>query len=210
MSKNPKKTSESAKSSYHHGNLYEILIQHAEDFIRNKGFESFSLRTCAKEAGVSHSAPGHYFKDVSEILTEIAARFFERLALNLKKQVLDFPSVDPLKTISMEYVRFALEEPKLFYLTFHSSKIDRSSTRYQKAGDEAFLQMVLAIDKDLSKRNENMEKIRFVWSLIHGLAMLSIDGPMVPAGGKRYGLNIEEAELNIRNMVECIRNWKKV
>ena len=119
-------------------------------------------------------------------------------------------SVDPLKTISQEYVRFALEDPKIFYLTFHSTRIDRNSPRYQKAGDEAFLQMVIAIDKDLSRRKENLEKIRFVWSLIHGLAMLSIDGPMVPAGGKRYGLDLEETEQSIKNMVYSIRNWKKV
>jgi AcrR family transcriptional regulator len=202
------KNSKSTKESYHHGNLYETLIQTAENLLRSKGLEAFSLRACAKEAGVAHSAPGHYFKDVSEILTEIGSRAFERLSLRLRTQLSKFPDEDPIYVVSSEYIKFAIDEPKFFQLIFHSKRIDRSTIRFQQTGDLALRELILAIDPDLTKRKMNTEKIRFAWSLIHGIAMLSIDGPMAPVGGKRSGLEFESTKGNIVKLVEIIRNWK--
>ncbi|TGL19236.1 TetR/AcrR family transcriptional regulator [Leptospira yanagawae] len=211
MKENPKKPTskrkEPTKKTYHHGNLSEALLESAESMIRKDGFESFSLRACAKQAGVAHSAPGHYFKDVSEFLTEVAARAYEKLASRLKYQKTLNQNEDPIYSVLLEYVRFALDEPKIFYMIFHSDRIDRSTTRFQVSGDSALKELVLSIDPDISKRKQNNEKILFAWSFIHGIAMLSIDGPMSPVGGKRKGLELEQVEISVRRLVKVIRNW---
>lgn len=205
----PKKRKlKSTSKSYHHGNLSEVLLETAEKMIRNRGFEAFSLRGCAKEAGVAHSAPGHYFKDVSEILTEVAARAFERLAYRLNKQKNLHQNEDPIYSVLLEYVKYAMDDPKIFYMIFHSDRIDRSTTRFQVSGDSSLKELVLSVDPDLSKRKQNNEKILFAWSFIHGIAMLSIDGPMSPVGGKRRGLELRQVETSIRKLVRVIRDWK--
>jgi len=43
------KNSKSTKESYHHGNLYETLIQTAENLLRSKGLEAFSLGLVPKK-----------------------------------------------------------------------------------------------------------------------------------------------------------------
>lgn len=203
------KGAKSVKKSYHHGNLHETLIDTANKMISSAGFESFSLRACAKEAGVAHSAPGHYFKDVGEILTQVAIRAFVRLADRLVKARLSGSPEDPIYTICYEYIRFARDEPKIFYMIFHSDRIDRSSIDFQKAGELALRELVISLDPDLSKRSLNNEKILYAWSFIHGLAMLSIDGPMAPVGGNRKGLNSDKIESNLRILVDNMRKWNE-
>lgn len=197
------------KKPYHHGNLYETLLQTGEDWIRTRGMEAFSLRACAKAAGVAHSAPGHYFKEVGEIFTEIGVRTFERLADFIIQSKQAQPDVDPLFSVCSAYVQFARQDPKLFQMLFHSDRINRGSERFQKAGELAFRELALAIDSDPKKRQSNRPKILFAWSQIHGLAMLSIDGPMAPVGGNRSGLDEEPIRSSLGRLVEVVRNWDK-
>ncbi|GBF50394.1 transcriptional regulatory protein [Leptospira ryugenii] len=195
------------KRAYHHGDLYETLIRTAEKWIQDRGMEAFSLRACAKAAGVAHSAPGHYFKDVSEILTEIAARGFERLHAKIEEQKRKAPKESLLYNVCFAYVSFAMETPKLFPLIFHSDRVDRGQERFQRAGELAFRELALAIDPDKTQRQKNYDKLLFVWSQIHGLAMLSIDGPMVPVGGNRKGLDIAPIQKSIRTLVSLLETW---
>ena len=66
--------------SYHHGALRAALIEAAEALLREDGIESFSLRECARRAGVSHAAPAHHFGDARGLLTACAAAGFNQLA----------------------------------------------------------------------------------------------------------------------------------
>ena len=68
-----------SKATYHHGDLKEALLTAAEAVLRDRGLQGFTLRECARRAGVSHAAPKHHFGDVRGVLTEIAARGFAQL-----------------------------------------------------------------------------------------------------------------------------------
>jgi len=77
------------KKSYHHNDLAAELLRAAEVELLEKGVERFSLRAVAKRAGVSHGAPAHHFKDVTGLLSAIAAVGYERLvATQVERQAL--------------------------------------------------------------------------------------------------------------------------
>ena len=64
--------SESSRASaYHHGDLRKALLEAAEAELAEKGVEGFTLRGCAKRAGVSHAAPAHHFKDANALAHRI-------------------------------------------------------------------------------------------------------------------------------------------
>ena len=63
---------------YHHGDLYETLVNAGTELLKDKGLEHFTLRECARRAGVSHAAPKNHFASVEDLLCEIAARGFEQ------------------------------------------------------------------------------------------------------------------------------------
>ena len=70
-------------SSYHHGNLKEVLLEAARKLIEEHGAFGFSLTEAARLAGVSPAAPYRHYRDRDAILAEVARNGFERFAARL-------------------------------------------------------------------------------------------------------------------------------
>lgn len=49
------------RTNYYHGRA--VLLAAAELVPAERGVEGFTLRECARRAGVSHAAPAHHFGD---------------------------------------------------------------------------------------------------------------------------------------------------
>lgn len=192
---------------YHHGDLFDTLVKVAEDVVRGAGIHDFSLRECARRAGVAHSAPGHHFGDITGLLTEVAARGFERLAERMQRRRAGVEGPEALERIARGYVDFALADPIIFVLMFHSDRVDRGSPRCQRAGDAAFAELVSAVSSAKGDSTRDNDVLRFAWAAIHGIAMLLVDGPLMPAGGNRRGGSGELAEGTIRRIVHSVTTY---
>ncbi len=189
---------------YHHGNLPEVLAAAAEALVREKGVHGFTLRECARRAGVAHSAPGHHFGDVTGLLTEVAARGFERLTRSMQQEREGASGADVLRRIGRGYVAFAASEPVVFVLMFHSDRIDRTSSRLQAAGNAAFGELVAAIAAATGRPDRDEDALRFAWGAIHGISMLLVDGPMRPSGSGTPGAELALADGTIERIVYAV------
>ena len=69
---------------YHHGNLKEELIVSACKVCEIDGHDQMSLRSIAKEASVSQTAPYRHFKTKDSLLAEVSKRGFEELTEKLQ------------------------------------------------------------------------------------------------------------------------------
>ncbi|WP_444961444.1 TetR/AcrR family transcriptional regulator [Nocardiopsis sp. M1B1] len=69
---------------YHHGDLRAVLLANAERALAERGQAALSLREIAREAGVSHAAPGRHFRDKQALLDALALSGFERLTACLE------------------------------------------------------------------------------------------------------------------------------
>ena len=58
--------------TYHHGNLKEELISSACKICELNGHDQMSLRSIAKEANVSQTAPYRHFKTKESLLAEVS------------------------------------------------------------------------------------------------------------------------------------------
>ncbi len=192
---------------YHHGDLFDALAKVAEELVRETGIHGFSLRECARRAGVAHSAPGHHFGDVTGLLTEVAARGFERLTARMQAHRAGADGPEALERIARCYVDFALSDPVVFVLMFHSDRVNRGSPRVQRAGDAAFGELVSAVASAKRDSPRDNEVLRFAWAAIHGIAMLLVDGPLMPAGGDRRGGSGALAESTIRRIVYAVTSF---
>ncbi len=192
---------------YHHGDLSEALVRTAEALVRKKGTHAFSLRECARQAGVTHSAPGHHFGDVTGLLTEVAARGFERLTAQMRAERQGVEGPAALERIGRGYVAFAIADPAILALMFHSARVDRGSARLQGAGEEAFAELVSAVGSARKNAPPDEDALRFAWAAIHGIAMLLVDGPLKPAGGSRRGGPAELAQGTIERIVHAIATF---
>src|SRR5262249_42350810 len=134
------KSAEPAGDGYHHGDLRAALLQAAEKELAENGIEGFTLRGCARRAGVSHAAPAHHFRDVRALLTEIAADGFEQLAgITARFGEAARPgTLEHLIEIGRGYVGFAAAYPHHFRLIFRVDRLDRENQRFRAAGAAAF------------------------------------------------------------------------
>lgn len=174
-----------ARQGYHHGDLRRALLAAAEAELTEKGPEGFTLRGCAKRAGVSHAAPAHHFGDAAGLLSALAAEGFERFLATTEARVAQVPGDDAkarMVALGLGYVEFAEANPALFRLMFSSEKPDFSDERLQKVASAAFEQLVsgaagLAGPDPLASRR-GRRQVAAMWAIVHGLSHLLLSRQM--------------------------------
>ena len=173
--------------SYHHGSLHEALLQAAERILERDGIQGLTLRAAAREAGVSHAAPKNHFGDMAGLLSDLAAVGFQRFVTTMQANVRNEDSPDRrLAAIGRGYVAFARAHPDLFLLMFRSERLDLSRPALRAAIDASVRMLSDAV---AARRGEKVEasltlfqaaNIVAPWSMVHGFAMLLLDGRLKP------------------------------
>lgn len=170
---------------YHHGDLRAALLGAAEDELAERGVEGFTLRGCARRAGVSHAAPAHHFGDVTALLTAVATVAFERLSGSMREESAGVPSgsVDYLAAIGRGYVLFAVRNPEHFKLMFRFERLNGADPGLCAAADAAFQTLVAAVGDhrgvvDVMNDDATRQDVLAAWSLVHGCAGLILSGQL--------------------------------
>lgn len=179
------KNGEPERQGYHHGDLRRALLEAAEVELAEKGPEGFTLRGCAKRAGVSHAAPAHHFGDVSGLLSALAAEGFERF---LKTTAARMNTADPgdsrarLVAMGLGYIDFARANPALFSLMFSSRKADFQDGKLQQAAAASFEQLVAGVGAvagaDPLTTRPGRRQLAATWAIVHGLSHLLLSHRM--------------------------------
>ena len=66
--------------SYHHGNLKQELIDCASKLCERDGYTKLSIRSLAKESGVSQTAPYRHFETKEALYASVATDGFKKLS----------------------------------------------------------------------------------------------------------------------------------
>ena len=120
---------------YHHGDLARALLKSADEIIEAEGLEAFTIRSCARRAGVSHAAPAHHFGDRAGLLSAYAASVFRDLTLSIKTHVVEAGD-DPyekLRGVGLAYIRFAIARPGAFRLVFRCEALHQEHEEIGRA-----------------------------------------------------------------------------
>jgi len=171
-----------AGRGYHHGDLRQTLIAVAETLLAEKGVEGFTLRECARRAGVSPAAPAHHFGNMTGLLTTIATLGFEGLAEAMESAAAasNGTAEERLKAIGLGYIRFALTHPARFRVIFGRFPLDQGDAAFASASKHAFdilAQTIAAQPGNSEPLDEPAQAdLVFAWSTVHGFASLALDG----------------------------------
>jgi AcrR family transcriptional regulator len=170
--------------SYHHGDLREALVAAATALLEEQGLSGFTLRQCARRAGVSHAAPAHHFATADDLLAEIAARGFERFVAKLGKAADDAEArpLARLEAMGRAYVAFALANPAVYGLMFRMGAGSLRSPHLQSASIAAWQQLYDGVAAVLGQKRQDevIAKASAVWALVHGTATLLLDSKLPP------------------------------
>ena len=171
---------------YHHGDLRHALIETAETLLAERGVEGFSLRECARRAGVSPAAPAHHFGNMPGLLTAIATLGFEGLAdaMEAEAAASDGTPEARLEALARGYIHFALGHPDRFRVVFGRFPLDRTDQALQAAGARAYALLASAVTALPRHSFDTTAAIVVAWSAVHGFVTLVLDGhtPFIDPG----------------------------
>ena len=162
-----------ASAKYRKGGLREALVAAALDLLGEGGIPALSLREAARRAGVSAMAPYRHFADREALLAAVATVGFERLTQVLSAADASARGRDALVAQGVAYVGFACTQPALFRLMFGASSSKSGNTAAAGATSYAVLAERVA---SLARPGEAEDWTLACWSIVHGLAMLALDG----------------------------------
>jgi AcrR family transcriptional regulator len=179
------------RNSYHHGDLPNALTDAATEMARQGGPDAVVLRAAAREAGVSAAAAYRHFADHGELLQAVRQRALDALAAAMLKSLnasdrLPDPAQESLRrfrALGTAYIDFALSDPGLFRTAFcrpdrpMSAGVEAGMTAH---GPYALLGSVLdeLVDRGVLHPGRRPGAEIAVWSAVHGLATLLLDGPL--------------------------------
>jgi AcrR family transcriptional regulator len=179
------------RNSYHHGDLPNALTDAATEMARRGGPDAVVLRAAAREAGVSAAAAYRHFADHGELLQAVRQRALDALAeAMLDSMNSGEPLPDPaqeslrrFRSLGAAYIDFALNDPGLFRTAF--CRPDRPLSESVAAamsahGPYSLLASVLdeLVDRAVLDPGRRPGAEIAVWSAVHGLATLLLDGPL--------------------------------
>jgi AcrR family transcriptional regulator len=176
------------RDQYHHGDLRRSLIEAAVRTIQKHGFEALTLRAVADELGVSRTALYRHFADKAALLTAVANEGFIMLRMAL---VVAWENAGKghqgLEAMGEAYVSFAIANPWHYRVMFGGGfELDASNPELSQSGNAAFFALVDALVEQQTQGTVRQEDPQtqavFVWALVHGLAMLAIDGNLEHQG----------------------------
>lgn len=195
------------KRGYHHGALREALLEVAEELLEARGVEGFTLRECARRAGVSHGAPAHHFGDATGLLSELTATSFESL-LGLMIQYRRESGRDPFGQFvatGLAYVDYALAHRARFQLMFRGARLDFGNERLALAAGRTYEQLEETLKALTPPRGRKAlsldERASLAWSIVHGVATLALENEKLAATPKDAS-GVHDA---VRRMLEASR-----
>ena len=113
--------------AYHHGDLRAALLDEAAAMIAEGGAGSVTMRALGRRLGVSRAAAYRHFEDKTALLVAVATAGFSRLRDRLQAVDAGAPrsSVERIRRMGEEYVRFALENPAHYRLMYGKEALAR-------------------------------------------------------------------------------------
>jgi AcrR family transcriptional regulator len=175
-------------ATYHHGDLRAALVRAATEILESEGLEKLSLRSVARQVGVSHAAPYHHFPDRMHLIAAVARVGFEGLTAAMRAGIAALPddadALDKIDAIGVAYVGHATEHPATFQVMFRPELTGdpEAHPELQAAGSESFgvlvETIVLAQETGLVAPGDPQPLAIGAWSAVHGVSVLWVDGPL--------------------------------
>lgn len=134
------------------------------------GIAAVTARAVGEKLGSSARPIFTVFKSMEEVTQEVItsakALYNEYIAEGLKEEI-------PFKGVGKQYIKFAMEQPKLFQLLFMSESSDHLTINSIPAFDDNYDDILSSIINQYGLDNESaLSLYRHLWVYTHGIASL--------------------------------------
>lgn len=182
-----------ARSTYRHGDLRRALIDAGVELARIGGPEAVVLREATRRAGVVPNAAYRHFASREALLDAVRAAALAAAATAMEAELATLPTQGSqveaarasVRAVGTGYLRFAQTETGLFRTAFGAPVPvgdAPEAAKGSRSGLNPFELLGAALDRLMAagalppERRPGAEFL--AWSAVHGLALLTIDGPL--------------------------------
>ncbi|MFN7916514.1 MAG: TetR/AcrR family transcriptional regulator [Vicinamibacterales bacterium] len=171
---------------YHHGDLRRALLQEAVRTIAKDGADGLTLREVGSRLGVSRTALYRHFEDKATLLAAVAREGFQRFTQDLQRAWVEHKgSRRGFEMMGVAYVRFAVLNPSHYRVMFgdyrHLCDKDPDLQADAAAAFQVLVDAIVSLqDAGLIRKDDPKTLGQFVWAIVHGIAMLAINGQLGP------------------------------
>lgn len=204
------------KAAYHHGDLRNALLDAADELLQEEGLQGFTLRACARRAGVSHMAPKHHFQDVKGLLTALAERGFDRLVeqLRLRLAAARGDLHAEMFATAQAYVEFAENYPEHFRIMFRSDLVSFEQQHPPDTMIAAFTELTNVIlrqrgEAEISPSEMKADKSQALvndivigWCHVHGYAHLRLEGQLMMVPEEEHLAHMKRASERLSDLIQ--------
>ena len=167
---------------YHHGDLPRAMLAEAVRTIQRRGVDALTLRSVGEKLGVSRTALYRHFANKEALLGAVAQDGFRKLRKELfEAWDLAGRGRTGFEAMGEAYVRFAVRHPSHYRVMFGG--VLRSGDAALPPGDQTVDAFGVLVDalielqgQSLVREDAPQQLALFVWSVVHGVAMLALDG----------------------------------
>ena len=157
--------------SYHHGNLKQELIDCACRLCERDGYTKLSIRSLAKESGVSQTAPYRHFKTKEALYAAVATDGFKKLSkachIDTNKKVLKKHLIEK----GRNYIEFGLNYANTYDLMFGTAVGNFAEyPELLESANMTYENMRLSFAQLADDDDDTIAlKCITLWSMVHGL-----------------------------------------
>ena len=151
----------------------EEIIEAALDIVRADGFGALTARTLGTKLGSSARPIFTVFQSMDDIKQEVTATI-KRLYAEYVQNGLCQAEMPAFKGVGMQYIRFAMTEPKLFQILFMTEQPQKPGiTNVLPIIDDNYPQILSSVQTCYSFNQADSEWLyRHLWIYTHGIAAL--------------------------------------
>lgn len=181
------------RATYRHGDLRRALLDAGIELARQGGPDAVVLREATRRAGVAPNAAYRHFANRDALLDAVRAAAVGAVAEAMEAEMAHVPTTGTpteqaqarVRAVGAGYLRFAHTETGLFRTAFggrFAVQHDPDPAMGGATGLNPFQHLSAALDDLVTagalppERRPAAEYL--AWSTVHGMALLSIDGPL--------------------------------
>lgn len=187
------------------GDLRAGLIRAGLHLLKEETLENVTLRKVAAAAGVSHVATYHHFENKNALLAAIAEEgfrdFFAEFETLLAEAGQEFYAL--YRGMGWTYMRFIIEQPQLARIMFGGTYLDyKQYPRLRALSLRTYRTLRRIVARGIAEGKiapgQLKAKTLASWSMIHGMAMLVLEGRLKP------GASIDATRELARSVTEYV------
>lgn len=155
----------------------EMIIDTAFEIVQKEGADKVTARSISEQLNCSTQPVLYYFSTVEEIKKAVYAKADEYHSVYIMDTEKDYGN--PMLSIGMNYIKFAIEERNLFRFLFQSNEFSGASMLELLEAEE-MLPLLCALQNELDMSMEDTKEIfstLFIYA--HGYASLYANNSMI-------------------------------